>query len=161
VNPDPAEIESILALLAQTPRRVSAMAMGQESGRLTFRPDDVVWSPNDILAHLRACADMWGKSIMAMITDDHPTLRYVSPRTWVRNTSYPSMQFDVSLDAFSRQRHDLLDALKALAIDDWSRGATFTGTTKGRERNILDYARNMAQHEVEHCEQLEKLLEPC
>jgi len=157
---DSADIERILSLLAQTPDRIATMCMGQDNERLIYRPDDTSWSANDILAHLRSCADMWGKSIIAMINQDHPTLRYVSPRTWVRKTNYYSLDFHVSLDGFTRQRHDLLKSLKALAIEDWSRGATFTGTTRGREQSVLDYARGMAQHEGVHCEQIEGLLAP-
>jgi hypothetical protein len=155
---DPVEIQSLLSSLAQTPGRIANMSMGQDDMRLTYRPSDADWSANDNLAHLRSCADVWGRSIMAMISHDHPTLRYVSPRTWIRKTNYPSLEFHVSLDSFARQRSDLLQALRALAIEDWSRGATFTGTSKGREQNILDYARRMTQHEAEHCEQLAKLL---
>ncbi len=44
-------------------------------------------------------------------------------------------------------------------MKDWLRGATFTGTTKGREQTVLSYAQRMVQHEIEHCEQIEKLLE--
>jgi hypothetical protein len=160
MDADPAVIESILSLLAQTPDRIAAVSVGQDNLRLTRRPDDAGWSANDILAHLRSCADVWGKSIIAMINQDHPTLRYVSPRTWVRKTNYPSLDFHASLDNFARQRKDLLQSLKALAPEDWSRGATFTGTTQGREQSILDYARRMAQHEGEHCERLERVLAP-
>jgi len=157
---DPVDIEHILSLLAQTPGRISTISTRYENTRLTFKPDETTWSANDILAHLRSCADMWGKSIMAMISNDQPTSRYVSPRAWIRKTNYAALEFRVSLEGFTRQRNDLLQSLKALAIKDWSRGATFTGPTKGREQTILSYARRMAQYEGEHCEQLENLLGP-
>jgi hypothetical protein len=38
-------------------------------------PSEGAWSPNEILAHLRACADVWDGGIQAMIERDHPTLR--------------------------------------------------------------------------------------
>jgi hypothetical protein len=155
---DPAEIERILYLLAQIPDRIALAVLGHENERLTLKPDAESWSANDILAHLRSCADVWGKSIQAMITRDHPTLRYVSPRTWIRKTNYSTLEFRGSLEGFTRQRNELLQMLKALAVEDWSRGATFTGTTKGREQTILSYAQKIAQHEVEHCLQIEKLL---
>jgi hypothetical protein len=74
MDTDPAEIESILSLLAQTPGRIATVSVGQDNMRLTYRPVDASWSANDILAHLRSCADVWGKSIIAMINHDHPTL---------------------------------------------------------------------------------------
>ncbi len=66
-----------------------------------------------------------------MISEEHSTLRYVSPHTWMRKTNYPKQDFHTSLDAFTKQRKKLLEALKALPHNDWSLGATFTGTTKG------------------------------
>jgi hypothetical protein len=155
---DPAEIEKAIQALADTPHRLKSLSKGRGKTQLHFRSDVEPWSSNDILAHLRACADVWGKSIMAMISQEHPTLRYISPRTWMRKTNYPEQDFYDSLEAFTEQRNELLEALKALKNNDWSRGATFTATTKGREQTILSYAQKIAQHENEHCIQIEVLL---
>jgi len=152
------EIEKILKLLAETPRRMASMTRGLENSRLHIKPDKDSWSVNDILAHLRSCADVWGKSIMAMISEDDPTLRYVSPRTWIRKTDYPEQEFRISLQALAKQRNDLLKSLKTLAIEDWSRAATFTGTIKGREQTVFSYARRIAEHENHHFYQIERVL---
>ena len=93
-----------------------------------------------------------------MIEQDHPILRYVSPRTWIRKTDYLELEFGSSLQAFTKQRNDLVKSLKALAIQDWSRPATFTETTKGREQTVFSYARRIAEHDNEHCKQIEALL---
>jgi hypothetical protein len=61
------------------------------------------------------------------------------------------------LQTFTRQRNDLLKSLKALSLTGWSRGATFTATTKGREQTVFSYAQRIAQHETEHLGQLEAL----
>ena len=151
------EIDKLLKQLTETPGRIASLSQGVEGERLHFR-GDAAWSANDILAHLRACHDVWGKAILAMISKDHPTLRYVSPRTWIRKTDYPELEFGVSLEAFAGQRNELLKSLKALELVDWSRGATFTGTTRGREQTVLSYARRIAEHESEHCEQASALL---
>lgn len=93
-----------------------------------------------------------------MISEDNPTLRYVSPRTWIRKTDYPEQEFRISLQAFAKQRNDLLKSLKTLAIEDWSRAATFTGTIKGREQTVFSYARRIAEHENHHFDQIERVL---
>jgi hypothetical protein len=152
------EIEKILELLAGAPHRLASMTKDLEDAQLYIKSDKDSWSVNDILAHLRSCADVWGKSIMTMIAEDNPTLRYVSPRTWIRKTDYPEQEFRISLQAFAKQRHQLLMSLKALAIEDWSRMATFTGITKGREQTIFSYARRMAEHETQHVDQIESIL---
>ena len=75
--------------------------------------------------------------------------------------NYPEQDFHVSLAAFTKQRNELLEALKALKNNDWSRGATFTATTRGREQSVLSYAQRIVQHENEHCAQIEGLRKIC
>jgi len=154
----PTEIERVLKLLAATPRRIASLNRNIETSKLYFRPHPDAWSANDILAHLRACADVWGKSILDMISLEHPELRYVSPRSWIRKTDYPELEFQGSLKAFTDQRRELLKTLKGLERKDWSRPAIFTGTTKGREQTVLSYACRIAEHEDKHCGQMEAVL---
>ena len=159
------DVEKALQLLTATPHQIAALSQGLLPARLSSKPhsqaEEDAWSPNDILAHLRACADVWGKAIRAMIAEDHPTLRYISPRTWIKKTNYPAQDFHASLRTFTQERMALVAALQALPCADWSRrGATFTGTTRGREQTILTYVRRITDHESEHLAQLEALLKP-
>ena len=75
------DITRILELLTHAPLRLEKATRGLQTTQLSVRSDAEPWSVSDILAHLRACSDVWGKSIIAMITRDNPTLRYVSPRS--------------------------------------------------------------------------------
>jgi hypothetical protein len=145
-------------LLAATPRRIASLSKAVENSKLHLRPHPDSWSANDILAHLRACADVWGKSMVDMITRHNPTLRYISPRSWIRKTDYLELEFRGSLKAFADQRRELLRALKDLRMADWSRSATFTATTKGREQTVFSYACRIAEHEKKHCDQIEAVL---
>jgi DinB family protein len=153
-----ADIEQILALLAETPHRMALLTNRLEHARLHTAPDHDTWSVHAILAHLRSCADVWGKSILAMIAEDKPTLRYISPRTWIRKTDYLDQEFHSSLQAFTNQRAALLASLNALASEDWSRAATFTGTVKGRNQTVFSYARRIVEHERQHLDQIESVL---
>jgi hypothetical protein len=148
-------VDELLRSLEAVPRHLDSMTAGLDDARLQRRPSIDSWSPNDILAHLRACADVWGGSIATMIERDHPTLRYVSLRTWMRKTSYSELSFRLSLAAFAAQREDLVRTLRALTVADWLRGATFTRTTRGREQTILSSARRIVAHEREHLDQVE------
>jgi len=154
----PPEIETFLPLLAATPNRIAAATRDVENTRLHSRADENTWSANDILAHLRVCAELWTKSMIAMLEQDHPTLRYVSPRTWINKTNYRELDFHESFAAFAAQRSELLKLLGSLSIQQWSRGVDFTGNTQGRNHNVFTYMRRMAQHENEHCAQIEALL---
>lgn len=153
-----AEIEQILTLLAETPQRLATLTDGIEASLLHSKVGEDAWSVNDILAHLRSCADIWGQSITAMIAQDHPRLAYVSPRTWQRETDYLKQDFRLSLQTYTQQRQALLSALSALAVEDWSRGATFKTAKKERKQTVFDYARRIAHHEGQHIEQVELVL---
>jgi hypothetical protein len=97
-------IEQVLTLLAATPRRIAALTADLAPARLQTAPYDDEWSANDVLAHLRACADVRGGPIFAIIAEDTPTVRAVDPRTWIKETNYPDLEFQRSLRAFTSQR---------------------------------------------------------
>jgi hypothetical protein len=149
------EIELVLRLLTETPHRIAAATEALNADQLLQRPDAKTWSANDNLAHLRACADVWGETIAAMIREDEPILKHISPRTWMKKTDYPTLPFRESFRDFVDQRRALLQALKDLALADWSRGAMI----KGRRHTVFSQARRMALHEVKHCEQLKALVD--
>jgi len=151
-------IEQVLTLLAETPPRLAALTAGLTPAQLQTAPDSDGWSANEVLAHLRACADVWGGCIEAMIAEDAPTLRAVNPRTWIKKTDYRELDFRTSLRAFSAQRADLLAVLEPLPREGWSRTATVTGAGKVLERTVLFYGRWLASHERPHVKQVERIV---
>src|SRR5258706_15984890 len=144
-----------LKLLDVTPRRLMKITKSLDEARLQRRTEKEIWSVNDILAHLRACADVWGDSIEQMLSDENPTVLYRHPRQWIKKTDYPKLSFHESLQAFTAQRKKLLKVLKHLPFEDWSRAATI----KGLEHTVFTQVRRMATHENVHCEQIENLLQ--
>jgi DinB superfamily len=150
----PEKIETYLKLLEQSPRRIASASKGIENANLQLKTKKEPWSANDILAHLRSCADVWGKSIQEMLVKDNPTLPYQHPRQGIRKTNYPELDFHTSLQAFTDQRRELLVLLKKLTLADWSRAATI----KGREHTVFTQTRRMAVHEDIHCGEIEAIL---
>ena len=116
--------EQVLSLLAETPLRLEALTADLAPARLQSPPVDDEWSANDVLAHLRACADVWGGCIAAIIAEERPTLRAVNPRTWITQTNYRDQEFRTSLRAFAAQRAEPLAVLEPLPLEGWSRAAT-------------------------------------
>ena len=115
------------------------------------------WSANEVLAHLRACADMWGKCMTEILTLDHPTLRAINPTTWIEKTDYREQPFARSFAAFSAQRTELLAMLAPLTPAAWARAATVIGAGKPLERTVLFYAAWLARHERPHIKQIERI----
>ncbi len=152
------EIRRTLAALSGIPNQIALISRGCSDVQLLRTPAPDAWSARDIVAHLRACADVWGRSIMRMIAEEHPTIRYVSPRGWIKRTNYLTQDFRESLLAFTTARTDLVATLATVDEADWSRRATFTGTTLGRDATVMTYATRILEHELGHLDQLRRTL---
>lgn len=150
-------VEQALALLAETPPRIAAITARLTPAQLLAIPGPDEWSANDTLAHLRSCADVWGKCIRTLLDQDKPRLRAVSPRGWIRKTTYREQQFRDSFHAFAAQRADLLTVLTSLEPEAWSRTATVTASGKSITMTVLSYAERLAVHERHHLDQFARI----
>ena len=87
---------------------------------------------------------------------DHPTLRAVSPRTWIKSTDYRELAPASSLQAFGIQRDQLLALLGQLPEQGRSRSATVLGGGRPVELTVHSYADRLARHERTHWRQVAK-----
>jgi hypothetical protein len=150
--------EDVLTLLAAAPPRIAACTVGIEPALLRTTPAPDEWSANDVLAHLRACADVWGGCIARILDEDEPTLRAMDPRTWMPQTDYPALEFHPSLQAFSTQRAELLARLEPRPQAAWERSANVTGAGRPLVRTVHFYAQWLATHERTHIRQIERVI---
>jgi hypothetical protein len=155
---DTITIEQTLTLLTAAPQRIAELTADLTPAQLRTSPGPDEWSATEVLAHMRACADQWGGSIMAMLAADHPTLRAINPLTWIKQTDYPTLEFQPSFRVFAAQRAELLVTLQALPPAAWSRGATMTGAGKPLERTVLSQAQRLAIHERPHIKQIASIV---
>lgn len=157
VDTPPARAE-LLEMLAEYPAWLRALTAGVAPELLHAPPAEGEWSANEVLAHLRACADMWGGYIEQILAEDFPTFKAMNPATWIKQTDYPQQPFGRSLQAYTAQRAELLAVLRPLAPADWQRAATVTGAGKPRVRTVETYALWLADHERPHKRQFAKIL---
>jgi hypothetical protein len=150
-------VEELLALLRAHPRRLAQVTDGVPPDRLHEPPAPGEWSAVEILAHLRACGDMWGGAIDAILAEDQPTIRAINPRTWIESTDYRELAFAPSFRAYTRQRRALLRTLDELTPKEWSRGATVTGAGRPLELTVHHYAERLAIHERAHVKQIARI----
>jgi hypothetical protein len=74
-------IEQVLTILGESPARIAELTAGLAPSKLHANPEPGEWSANDVLAHLRSCADVWGDYMRRILAEDQPAIRAVSPRT--------------------------------------------------------------------------------
>lgn len=150
-------IEQILAMLASGPAHITEFTRGLTETQLHAAPAPGEWSANEVLAHLRSCADVWGNCIVTILNQDKPTIRAINPRTWIKSTNYPEQKFQPSLQAFTVQCGELLAVLEPLKPNSWSRSATVTGAGKPLELSVLSYTQRMVEHERPHLKQIKRI----
>ena len=157
MSPSLTTTEQILEALAAGPARIAECTAGLSAAQLRAAPGPGEWSANEVLAHLRSCADVWGGCVAAILGQDRPTIRAVNPTTWIKGTGYLEQEFQPSLRAFAAQRAALLAVLEPLGPEEGARAATVTGAGKALERTVLFYARWMASHERPHLKQIQRI----
>lgn len=114
-------------MLADAPNQIEALTRGVDPALLRATPGEGEWSATDVLAHLRSCADSWGGCIEQMLAEEHPTIRAINPRTWIKQTNYRELAFYASFTAYAAQRAELMTRLESLPPEGWERSATITG----------------------------------
>jgi hypothetical protein len=147
------DIEKFLQGISETPLRIREAIKDLDDPRLQFKADPKSWSANDILAHVRSCADLWTHSIYAMLAENEPVFSDVDERKWAKVTRYSELPFAQSLELFSRQRENLLRVLKPLPLESWERAAIIFE----RRHTVFSQVRRLAKHESEHVVQIESL----
>jgi hypothetical protein len=141
-------------MLDETPSRINQAVDQVPPRRLRMSPAPNEWSVTEVLAHLRACADVWGACIDTILVEQEPTIRAVNPRRRIKSTDYMVLDFATSFSAFAAQRAGLLTVLRPLSPAKWSRQATIVGAGKPLVRTAFDYAQRLARHERAHIKQI-------
>lgn len=153
------DIGRILGLLKEGPLRIGKAISKVQAERLHVRTDEEPWSVSDILAHLRACSDVWGETIMTILTEDNPTQRYKSPRAFMKRPKYLDKEFAIALASYTQERQKLVKVLTNLDGVGWARPGTYTGTTpRHRNQTVWSLTNRIVGHEQPHLEQIESLL---
>jgi len=115
------------------------------------------WSPNEVLWHIRATADVHDGHVFRILDEDEPRWRHVSPRARMKKVSYNEMPFADSLAAFRPQREALLARLEGLSPSAWDRLALVKVEKKEWRLTLRAQLWGYAHHEEGHCTQLEEL----
>ena len=153
-------IDTILTILKETPPRLAKLTAGLAPAQLKNAPAAGEWSVREVLAHLRACNEVWGGYyIMTILAGDHPTIKAINPRTWIKTTDYLEQEFQPALRAFRKQRKKLLDVLEPLPPDDWMRTNTLLGAGKPLRQTLISHADGLARHERAHMKQIERTID--
>jgi hypothetical protein len=150
-------VEDLVERLASTPGRIAATTAGRSPEELSAAPDHGEWSAVAVLAHVRASDDILAPRLIAILVREEPTLPAFDDRRWGEVMAYAESDFQELLATFTFRRAELVRVLRHLSPSDWERA----GIHEARGRITLqETLRHLADHEAEHCLQLEALFAP-
>ena len=150
-----ANIEKVLALLAETPGRLADLSDGLAADQLERPLAPGEWSQKQVLAHLIACAEVRSNRIFFALLLEEPVVPDVHPqRQWERLLRYEDRPYGDLLPDFRLRRQVLLSVLRPLSEADWGR------EVRGDKRahSVFNLARNIALHEYGHCNDMQDQL---
>jgi hypothetical protein len=146
--------DSLIDRLAAIPERIHDATRGWVVLDLTAPPMPGKWSAAEILAHIRSSDAIMRPRIYHILVRDNPPLPAFDENRWAEVAVYTEMTFDLSLQAYTLLREELIAMLRRLSPDDWLR----TGThEEAGPLSVREIAQRLAEHEEEHCQQLEAL----
>jgi hypothetical protein len=151
-------IEQLLIILAEQPERLAALTADLTPEALRAAPRPGAWSQVDILAHMRACADVAGEAMRRIVAEDNPAFRAVNPRAWAEEAGYRAQEFRPLLQAFSRHRAELVTILRALPPEAWARAGQVKGAGPAKTRTVDFYAAWMVRHEAQHVTEVRRMV---
>ena len=148
-----------LKRLERTADELAAAIRGQSEAALARRPDAKNWAAKEALCHLRDTEELFMGRFELIKALDEPKLAPLSPATpdrWAEDRQYLRTDAPAALAAFRRRREESLAYLRALAPEQWTRGAVHP--QRGR-MTVDDFVTLMAWHDDNHLDQLKRALE--
>ena len=148
-----------LKRLERTADELATAIRGQSEAALARRPDAKNWAPKEVVCHLRDTEELFMGRFELIKANDEPKLPPLSPTTPDRlaeDRQYLRNDAHAALAAFRRRREESLAYLRALAPEQWTRGAVHP--QRGR-MTVGDFVTLIAWHDDNHLDQLRRALE--
>lgn len=144
-----------LQMQREAPQILSRLIAGYTVQELKRRPAPGKWSVVEILAHLAddEIATSW--RYRQMIEHNGEKLLGFDQDEWARLGRYGSWEVNDALELFRRLREANVRMLVGLSEEEWERAAEHT--ERGR-MTVRQLARHMAAHDVNHIEQVRRIL---
>ncbi|MFZ1052454.1 MAG: DinB family protein [Candidatus Sulfotelmatobacter sp.] len=150
-----AEGKRPLVVQAATAKKLERLIKGKSTAKLRKRPAPDKWSVSEILAHL-ADAETVGSFRMRLILGAPGTpIAAFDQDAWVTSGHYEKRDPRKSLEVFRALREANLALLKSLTPEQWKHYGMHA--ERGQE-SIEHSVRMFAGHDINHLQQIEKIL---
>jgi hypothetical protein len=144
-----------LAVQAATTRKLDRLFKGVSTARLRQRPAPEKWSISEIIAHLADAEIVVGFRLRFILGSPGAPIVAYDQDKWVTSGHYDKRDPRKSVEQFSVLRQWNLALLKSLNPEQWKDYGMHS--ERGQE-SIEHMVRMVAGHDINHLQQIEKIL---
>lgn len=146
---DPLKVQSTTA------KKLARLIKGATPAKLRKRPAPEQWSPAEILAHLADAEIVVSWRVRAILGAPGTPIQAFDQDAWFTAGHYPKRDARNSLEQFRVLRETNLALYKMLAPEQWK---DYGMHAERGEESIERIVQMMAGHDINHLEQVERIL---
>src|SRR5580658_8889203 len=146
-----------LAVQAATAKKLERLIKGVPTSKLRKRPAPDKWSVGEILAHLAETEIVGGFRMRLILGAPGTPVPAFDQDAWVISGHYAKRDPRKSLEQFRAMRETNLALLKSLTPEQWKHHGVHA---ERGEESIELIVRMMAGHDLNHIQQIERILKP-
>lgn len=139
----------------ETASRLAKLIKPLSEKQLSQRPEPSKWSINEILAHLADSEIVLSWRMRLVICQNGAAMQATDGDVWSQTLDYAGQDPKVSLETFRLLRENNLRMLEALPENLWENYGMHS--ERGKE-TLADMVRMYAGHDLNHLQQIEKIL---
>ena len=146
-----------LEVQRETAKTLAKLINSLSKKQLSQRPAPGKWSVTEILAHLADSEIVLSWRMRLVICQNGAAMQASDQDVWSRTLDYAGQDPKVSLETFRLLRENNLRMLEALPENPWENYGTHS--ERGKE-TLAQIVRMYAGHDLNHLQQIEKILAP-
>ena len=142
---------------AATAQKLAKLMKRASPAKLRKRPAPDKWSPAEIIAHLADVEIVIGWRVRSILGAPGTPIQAFDQDAWVTTGHYAKRDTRKSLEQFRVLRDTNLALYKTLSPEQWKHHGMHS---ERGEETLEKIVRMMAGHDVNHLEQIERILAP-
>ncbi|HYL69430.1 MAG TPA: DinB family protein [Candidatus Limnocylindria bacterium] len=146
-----------LSVQAATPKKLAGLIKGVPAAKLRKRPAPEKWSVAEIVAHLADTEIVGGWRIRAILGAPGSPISAFNQDSWVTACHYEKRDARKDVEQFRVLREANLALMKSLTPEQWRH---FGIHSERGEETIEHIAKMFAGHDLNHIQQIERILAP-